>query len=86
MKFPVAVRVLIFEEDGFIVAHALDVDLAAQGKTVGQALADLGRAWDTMQIASDAHGVAFEVKDQCPESDIAAFERVMTLQKKGLGQ
>jgi hypothetical protein len=79
--FSISLRVLLWEEDGEVYAHALEVDLLGSGSTEKAALDDLLQALDTQVSFAALHNDKNAIAKPAPRVD---FDRWETLHRENL--
>jgi hypothetical protein len=68
--------VLLWEEDGEVYAHALEVDLLGSGPTEESALSDLLQALDTQVSFAALHNVESAISHPAPKEDFDRWEEL----------
>ena len=74
--FEISLRVLLWEEDGEVYAHALEVDLLGSGPTEQAALNDLLQALDTQVSFAALQNKERAISHPAPEEDFDRWEQL----------
>jgi hypothetical protein len=74
--FSISLRVLLWEEDGEVFAHALEVDLLGSGPTEQTALDDLLQALDTQVSFAALHNHESSIPHPAPKEDFDRWEEL----------
>jgi hypothetical protein len=82
--FSISLRVLLWEEDGEVYAHALEVDLLGSGPTERAALDDLLEALDTQVSFAALHNDERAIPHPAPQEDFDRWEKLHRQSLPGL--
>lgn len=74
--FAISLRVLLWEEEGDVYAHALEVDLLGSGRTEQAALDDLLEALDTQVSFLALHNDKGAIPHPAPQEDFDRWEKL----------
>ena len=74
--FSISLRVLLWEEEGEVYAHALEVDLLGSGPTEQAALDDLMHALDTQVGFATLHNEKGAIPHPAPKEDFDRWEAI----------
>jgi len=74
--FSISLRVLLWEEDGEVYAHALEVDLLGSGPTEQAALDDLLQALDMQVSFAALHNEENAIPHPAPDAEFARWEEL----------
>jgi hypothetical protein len=74
--FSISLRVLLWEEEGEVFAHALEVDLLGSGATEQAALDDLLKALDTQVSFAALHNEEGAIAHPAPQEDFDRWEKL----------
>ena len=74
--FSISLRVLLWEADGEVYAHALEVDLLGSGPTEQAALDDLLQALDTQVSFAALHNDKRSIPHPAPQEDFDRWEEL----------
>jgi hypothetical protein len=74
--FAISLRVLLWEEEGEVYAHALEVDLLGSGQSEQGALDDLLQALDTQVSFAALHNDKNAILRPAPDEDFAHWEQL----------
>ena len=84
--FSISLRVLLWEENGEVFAHALEVDLLGSGATQQAALDDLLQALDTQVSFAALHNEENAISHPAPKEDFDRWEELHRQSLPGLPQ